>query len=397
MAKRYTRKVSSTERVYLANSRICPPFANQLISEGEGFFDISLWKKAVETASEANPGSRLILRGVLNGSRWIDSGIAPRVREVDGSKWSGVDPENAPFLLEPLDPINGPTCEFLLVHGNPLRVICRTLHAVMDGVGSALWAIDVYQALRGQKCSGSSSSITEQQLAKSFQKQGRTPAPHKFIPPTGKPEKGVSGVYWHTYKARAKDKRLLPKTAILLAREAWRHSKGPVRIAVPVDLRWRQPGLQSTGNLTNFIYITVEPHTTTEDIARSMSKQLNERYDGMLYWGDEITRFMPTFLIEKAIKKESIQKQETGLYRNSAVISKMPSLPTELFNGGGFKTTNYYGVPPLMELIPFFIGIGTFGGDTVNFIAGGPKCLMSNGRLEATMERLIEGLNSFDN
>lgn len=394
MANVYNRKVSSTERVYLGNSRICPPFANQFVVEGEGVLNLSEWERAVKISSEANPGSRLVLRGVLNSCRWIDSGITPRVREVDGSKWSGNSPENAPFLLEPLDPVKGPTCEILLVHGNPIRVIGRTLHSVMDGVGTALWGIDIFQALRGQKPAGSSSSITEQELAKSFQKQGRAPAPHKFIAPTGKPEKGVNGVYWRRYKLKIKDKRILPKTAILLAKEAWRYSKGPVRMALPVDLRWRQPGLQSTGNLTNLIYVTVDPDTTVDNIAKSISQQLNDRYDGMLYWGDEVSRFVPLFLIEKSIRKEIIQKQKTGLYRNTAVISKMPPMDLSFFEGGGFKATDYFGVPPMVEAIPFFLGIGSYG-DTLCFIAGAPNSLASNGRLESMMERIIEGLNSF--
>ncbi|HQL82226.1 MAG TPA: peptide synthetase, partial [Spirochaetota bacterium] len=98
MARRFSRQLTPTERVYLVNAELSPPFANQIIFEGTGEFKPEHWRKAVEVASAANPGSRLVLKGSLCFARWTDSGKTPPVREVDGSRWSGMDPEGAPFL-----------------------------------------------------------------------------------------------------------------------------------------------------------------------------------------------------------------------------------------------------------------------------------------------------------
>lgn len=98
MKERYTRRMTFNERAFVVLDLICPPMANQFIFDGEGILDIEKWRIAVDIASEANPGTRLILSGHLSWSRWIDSGITPRIREVDGSQWDGMSPEDAPFF-----------------------------------------------------------------------------------------------------------------------------------------------------------------------------------------------------------------------------------------------------------------------------------------------------------
>src|SRR5512142_1834581 len=101
MAERYTRKLSFNERLFVVGNKLSPPMMNQGIFEGKGVLDYGLWKKAVDAASEANPGSRLVLKGVLGSCRWVDSGINPPVIEIKDSKWSGSGWEHGPFLLKP--------------------------------------------------------------------------------------------------------------------------------------------------------------------------------------------------------------------------------------------------------------------------------------------------------
>ena len=79
MSTKYTRKISFNEKLWVAADRIWPPFTNNMILEGHGAIDFQHLKSAVEAASEANPGSRLVLRGVLNNARWVDSEKCPRV------------------------------------------------------------------------------------------------------------------------------------------------------------------------------------------------------------------------------------------------------------------------------------------------------------------------------
>ena len=87
------RPLSNSTRLWLASDRVCPPCVNQPMYEGTGRFDLKRWKEAVRIASEANRGSRIVLRGMYGSEKWIDSGITPAVREVDGSDWDGLHSE----------------------------------------------------------------------------------------------------------------------------------------------------------------------------------------------------------------------------------------------------------------------------------------------------------------
>ena len=138
----YSRQLSSTERAYVVYNECCPPFLNQLFWEGTGHFDLPKWREAVKIASEANPGSRVVVKGVVSFARLVDTGKTPPVIEVDGSHWDGLGPEGAPAKLsETMNPFEGPTSEVVLIHGNPLRIVFRTMHATMDGRGTVTWVI----------------------------------------------------------------------------------------------------------------------------------------------------------------------------------------------------------------------------------------------------------------
>ena len=391
----FSRPLCRTERVYLVYDELCPGFANQFFLDGSGVLDAAKWRKAVEIASAANPGSRLVLKGSLACSHWVDSGVTPRVREVDGSGWDGLGPENGPaFLTESLSPWEGPTAEVVLVHGDPLRVVFRSHHAVMDGRGNLFWMEDIIRVLNGLEPQGSNSKITELGMCKSFQKEGRTPPPHEFIAPTGMPQGNERGVIWRRIRIPGRHKDQLGKLAVLLAQSAWKYSEGKVRFGVPVDLRARQEGLRSTGNLTNLIYLEMTPETTYKDISQNISRQLAERKDGMLWWGDELTRFIPLWLLRRGLLNEIATKNRTGRYRNSGVLSNMGRVPVEYLQGAGFKTHYIWGIPPGNESIPIFVGL-THTREDQTLIISMPKTLGNGGRLDALIEHLRQGFLAF--
>ena len=72
----YQREITSNERLYLAGESLCPPFAINMVVEGAGELDVEALRRAVERASAACPGARLIAKS----GRWVDSGRAPVVR-----------------------------------------------------------------------------------------------------------------------------------------------------------------------------------------------------------------------------------------------------------------------------------------------------------------------------
>ncbi len=391
MSKRYVRIVSSTERAYVVLGNLYPPFANQYFWEGTGVFDLGLWRNAIEKAAEANTGCRLIVRGFLNAARWVDSGKPPPVREIDGGGWSGFDSNNAEFLNTPLSPFDGPSCEILLIHGTPLRVAFRTHHGVMDGRGTQTLAEDVFRALRGEPVIGSDSRTIEQELARSFQKNGRNLSPARYIPPTGRAEGCAKSIYWRRIQITGAYPKVLSQVAVILAQQARTYSNGAVRIGIPVDLRPRKKGLRSVSNLTNLIYVDVDPHETYDEIDSNISQQLNECRDGMLYPGDELMRYMPLALIRRLITGRITRNNAQGLYNASALISNLGKKRLEDFSGGGFRATAFWAIPPGSELYPYSVVLAGHG-NTIEIIISVPTVMTTNGRFDRSIDAIINGL-----
>ncbi len=400
MTKPYTRKLSVNERTFLMLDDLCPPVANQFILEGNAELDVSKFREAVNLASNANPGSRVVLKGVLGGCRWVETGITPPVREVDGSGWDGWGPAGSEFLTK-LSAKEGPTCEIILLRGNPnpqgnqLRIIFRTLHAVMDGRGTMFWVEDIFRALNGLPCVGSSSTITDTELARTFQKELRTPFPVEHLAPTGRAEGGEHGMVWRHMQLAGKYPNVLARVLILCAREAWRHSKGIVRFALPVDMRPRMEGLTSTGNLTYSIYTEIRPESTVEEVTNDIARQLEEKREGMLSKGDELYRYVPLWLMKNQLRKIIDGRHRNGLYSISGFISNMGRLPIQYLKGAGFEAKSFWGIPPSIEYFPFFMGIAGYG-NTFEMIASVPKALATGGRLEKVMHNIAEGLAAPD-
>jgi len=365
-----------------------------MILEGDGTPNISAFRNAIQEASMANPGSRVNIKGFLGTTRLVDSGITPELRIVDGKDWNGMGPENAPFLLKDISPVNASGgCEVVIIQGNPQRIAFRTHHSIMDARGTMLWAADIFRVLRNEKPLGSDSTITEPELAGTYQKKGRVPLGHNFIAPTGKPEGDDRGVVWRRLSLKGKKPELLARVAVLLAREARRYSDGNVRIAVPVDMRFRQKGLRSTGNLTNLIYLDISPETTADDIASNVKFQLENKFDGMIYKRDDLIRFAPLSFIKKQVLKEIADKNKTGLYRNSGILSNPGKISSDQFSGGNFTMKTGFFIPPGQESMPIFIAMsGT--DNSVEIVFSVPKVLANNGRMEKLIGAIENGLAS---
>ncbi len=160
MQSNFSRKVSPFERIFLLLAMMDCPFSNQLVLEGKGTLDASRWENAVQAASEANPGSRLLYKGRSSWAQWVDCGVTPPVRDFNGAHWSADGPEGAPFLSDPMPFRDGHSCEVVLLSGDPARVVFRTLHATMDGGGTLVWVEDIFRALRGEPLIGQGSRQT---------------------------------------------------------------------------------------------------------------------------------------------------------------------------------------------------------------------------------------------
>ena len=368
------RPMSNASRLWVASGNIWPPFCNQMVIEGSGSIDLGLLQKAVEIASDANPGARLVRKGLLRRSGWIDSGIVPRVRSIDGSEWSGYEPGNAPYLLDRLDTRKGPSCEILLLNGPVTRLVFRTHHAVMDGRGTMTWAEDIFRVLRDEKPIGSDFITVEDDLL-NLTHRVEKPRPERYIAPISSAESGTKhdkGFFWRRQRIQGRYSNLLPSIIFLVSKKARSHANGKIRIGIPVDLRSRRPGLRSTSNLTNAIFINVDNDSTPAKLDNEIKKRLGEKNDGVLTWEDRVLPFIPLTLLEKFLSRESRISKKTGLYRYTAIISNLGKMPVDLFSTKSFTASSIFFIPPGNELTPFFMTLQGSGND-IDFLLTVPE------------------------
>ncbi len=390
MTKIYTRKLTGAERLWLLADKVCPPGVMSMILEGNGILDESRWLTAIEIASAANPGSRLILKGWSMFSKWVDSMQTPPLRIIDGNTWSGFGPEGAPFLQTALSPENGPTCEVLLVQGAKFRVIFRVHHAVMDGHGVMTWVEDIFRALRGEIPIGSSSQLTDYQLARHHQTEMRTPFPIEHIAPTGKAKGQMPGCAWYRIQLRGHFSKLLPQIAILVAKEARHYSSGIVRVGIPINLRHRQKNLRSTANLSIAIYLEITKDTTLKQISEEISQQISSKQDCVLTKGPH--NYFPLWLMRILGPKVLTNQHNAGVYSISGLLSNPGQLPIEKYNGAGFYAETGFFIPPVTEFIPLFLVI-TSAHDLIEIIISTPNVLSTDGRLNRLANSISSGLN----
>jgi len=395
----YQRKLSINERMFLASASLSP-VANQIVVEGNGTDNLSAWQSAVDAASMANPGSRVVLKGSLGLCRWQDSGISPPVRQVDGSKWDGKGPEGAPFLDNALNAEQGPTCEILLVKGHPatgsntVRVIFRTHHAVMDGRGTLFWMEDMLRALAGLEPIGSNSAITDSQLARSIQKKFRRPINKKFIAPTGKAIGHEPGVQWCRFEIPGPVPQILARSAVILAKEAWSYKSGPVLFGIPVDLRRHRTDLTSTANLSYSIYIEVSPGASPGQIADDIQRQLQEKREGMLSWEDDLYHFIPLKLISRQALKIINARHASESYSISGFLSNLGKIPVERFPDKEFEVHKVWAIPPSIEYAPFSMVLTGYY-DEISVMLAAPRRLATGGRLNKAASHLAQKLGKF--
>lgn len=389
--KPYSRILSVNERLWLAADKIHPPFAVQMVCEGTGAIDIRQWRKAVELASAANPGSRLRLKGLLNSCRWVDSETPPPVIEVDGGAWSGYGPSGASFLEKPFNVSDGPTCEVLVIHGDPVRIAFRAHHGVMDTHGILFWAEEIFRALQGKPLRGSYSRATDWDVARSLHSGYRKPFPHDNLSLTGTAEGGEAGIVWGRRSIPGHYRQLIAQVAFCAAREARLHGDGNVRFAVPINLRSRIQGLRSTGNLSIGIYIDVRQDATVDEIGWDIAWQLREKRDCMIDRWDFIYRYIPLTILGQEGTRRITDHHSKGLYSISGIISNAGRLQRDHYCGGGFECRSIFAIPPSTPYVPLVIWL--YGTDeTVEMVYAAPRVLATRGRLDNAIDRIIAGL-----
>lgn len=400
IGKPYKRPLAYSERLYLAANRVMSPFCNRMVLEGVGDVDIVRWRLAVEKASEANPDSRLVLKGILGGCFWEDSGKTPPIIEVDGNGWTGYNGDDMPHQInQPFVPAQGPNCDIIIVYGNPIRIVFRSLHAVMDGQGTMLWIKNIFRALRGETLINTNSSITDYELIDTLhQKETRKNFPKNCVSFTGE-KKGKKGektdVIWCRKTIAGSHRGLVSKAAVLIAKEVWASDGFHARFMIPVDLRVHKKELQSTANLSNPLYVELSPDTVSKQVYNDIKGQLQTCREGIAGRFDHLICYTPLWLVAAGIKAVLFTQKISRRYGMSGIISSMGTVDLNDFIGGGFDSSTVYAIPPHPSTIPFFLGIFNTS-EHIELTGCITRNLCSERQLVSLMEKIVKGLQSVD-
>ena len=380
------RKISILERSYLFHDAlehtrmsICNVY------EGEGSFDLQSWNDAIAKAAEKHPGSRLVKRGHLGWSKWIDTGIAPKARLVDFSNWDGITSKATGIFTAPLNVNEGPTFEVMLLEGNPLRVCFRSHHATMDAAGIIIFTKDIFRALRGEPVIGSNSTLSDIDFLQTLNRPEWPIRKPPAIAPTGSPRGDDLNCSWRIVRVKGKQKGLVAKLALAARKSAKRYSgQDPViRSRITVDLRRHlSDDIVSTANLSSAFDVSVAEHDTVESVTQKITDNLNNRLEcalphplilGLAPWVPTKFSGMPDISIRRVHQK--------GGYARSGTVSNIGLINREDFSGGGFNAKSGFTIPTLFKLSPYFI-TSTGDVDGCNILIVVPNCLGSDGRLE---------------
>lgn len=346
--------------------------------------DPAAWQAALDRVAAANPGTRLRLSGKRQRARWISDGPPPQLRVVDDCAWDGRSSMGAEALFAGRLALEaGQVAEVILVRAHPraseMKVIFRASHAAMDGVGTLHFAQETFRALRGEPLLGSNAAYTDAQLMLGAAHRPTWPPSAQLAHMTGGVQGDERGGVWRRISIQGPQPNLLPRLIALLGEYAHRHGNQTARIALPSNLRRHVPGLLSTANFANTVYIDL-PAGAAMDVG-DIKERLRALHDGNadlnFHRVLELTRYLPFAWLEGLLGVTD-RSYRTGKLFETAMLSVLGSYKKSQFSGGGFMAETMYVLPQLENV--FLMVSGLQGNYEIT--VGMRRVFASNGRLE---------------
>lgn len=387
MPRRYSRRISPMERLAFVVNEFYHYHVDAVL-EGTGKVDPAALQAAVDRAAEANPAIRVRLKGWLGFARWVDSGIAPRVRLMPEADWDGNSEAGAPFLKERLDGLRGgPIADVLVVpcKDGRTRLVFRTQHAAIDGRGFMHWGFEVFRAMRGEPLVGSSSLITDLDIqakyADKIPDEPPSPPVSSIAVVAPGPADGAPLHYlWRRVILDRNIGQLLPKTAAFLAEYARRREPGEITFTIPVDYRGLRTDEFNIGNLTGYLRLTVPQGAT----ARTLMQQIHERIQAFTDCrpvpGKNALHWLPISYLKRRMEPnmEGLLYHLNPIFGTGGLVS-MGTLTMEPFVFPGFTPQIVHGIPGAVgKLNVVFLN----GNDTSTVCFTAPARYNDNGQFD---------------
>jgi amino acid adenylation domain-containing protein len=370
----------------------------QVCVEGDGIIDPAALTGAVDVASQACPGARLVRKG----QQWVDSGQAPPVRVVEAAGF-GRSRLDSQLLRRQLNTERKPTCEVLLVPGTPTTVVFRS-HP-MDGRGVMFWQQQVFRALRGEAPEEALSTQgydeTRAEVAATFGIDLPLRAPRmprlEWRSVLGPLPRGPRRSAWHRRTIDGIHLGVTAKIARLItAYGDGQATGGAGRVSVPVDLRQFLPQLRSTGAVTGMLMFDIQEDDDWTDVDARLLTTLRElKFLGSA--GDPTVLTMPiTFIREMQRWHDNLARANPDYIRTRRLessivnISHLGAVELADLSADGFEATSVYSLGSVCFMPE--INIMESRGRTEVTVAwrDGPGV---GGRIEAMLDRIEEELS----
>lgn len=365
-----------------------PPRIITMVLEGESTLAARQWEEALRHVVDANHGVPLRIQGVRQRARWTREGaLPPQLRIIEDCQWDGRSHRGMDAIEQtPLPLQTGPAAELIIATGKITRLIVRTRHALMDGMGVLHFFQELFRALRGEPLLSSNAAFSDVDLMGAVSSGAWKGGGESPIPLTGGAQGASYGDVWQRLTLPARpQKNLLGRVAEVAARHAWSFGPGPVRIAVSVNLRRHLPGLKSTMNFSGLLHVGMSPGETADDFRRKVHEALEQNRDVSYPAVAECIRYLSFPFIDRVTGRTSesyLRRKlwETVLISNLGVIEMAP------LSCAQFAPDNYYSLPVMGNS---FITLSAIGRH-LNFVVGMPAVYASEGRLERFIDLLRE-------
>lgn len=357
------------------------------IIEGESRITRDEWEAALAKVIEVNPACRLRIVGKRQYSRWRSDGMPTCVRYVENCNWDGRSGVGAEFIKAMrFDLKNGPTSELIIVSGNPERVILRTHHAVMDGMGAVYCLQELFRALRGEPLLGTNAIFSDSDLMQSV---SSLPPPKYADNParlTGGVRKAAIGNVWRRLTLQnVQNNYLLGALAIWAGQFARNYSNQPVRILVPVSLRRHYDGLLAMTNFAGLLIVELAATDNPDDFRRKLRQQLNDNVDAHYHPAAEYFKWLPMSWVDWLGAKFARHENT----KDTIGISNFGVVQPELFSCKQFAAQTVFALPAF-DGNAFIVSAKMR--ETVEITVAMPEGLASDGRFEAFVTFLMEKL-----
>lgn len=395
----FYRAPSPLEFSYIGMDK--PPVSvmvNQFLSQGTGTIDKEKLADALRKAADANPGIRLRMKGFWGWRYWDDEGAYPVVEEIDAPHWDGLSSEHCPRLGEYIDLRKDPLCQASIIYAkHDVYLLFRTHHAITDGRGTVHFLMDAFRIMRGEQPVGSTSQLTEWDIAMREERPPRPVVEGNCLPVTPYPSRPQErGCRWRRFVWQGDKNKLTAKIMYALAALAWQNNgDGKVLIRIPADLRRyiREDEGFTIANCSGALDFEVKPDSSLNQIRSQLVKAMRNKEDlSPFAENHKYARWLPPSMFR--YHPDTLRKtHESRRYRMTAIITNLGDVDMMPFTLDTYKPKELFGVPIGLENRPVYVGASSQG-DRTGIMVGIPNALADQQQLQQFCEILGEKLHT---